>query len=151
MGKEIEETDTQTTRPNEDFTSTPLVFFAPFFTTNLTFFGEMTFVVLMAGACGDEFSAAALALTGASSVLGRLLDFWVCGDAHEAARLVGRGTLWAEEALAAVSGAEYESFGDEDKFGGEVAGCFAVGEVGAANPVRSMMKRARQKRWLTCF
>lgn len=80
----------------------------------------------MAGACGDEFSAAALALTGASSVLGRLLDFWVCGDAHEAARLVGRGTLWAEEALAAVSGAEYESFVDEDKFGGEVAGCFAV-------------------------
>ena len=88
-------------------------------------------MVLMAGACGDIFLAAALALAGTSSVLGRLLDFWVCGDAHEAARLVGRGTLWAEEALAAVSGAECESFGAEDDFGGgavldEVADCFAM-------------------------
>ena len=68
----------------------------------------------MAGACGAALLAAvaalavaalaAAALAGASSVLGRLLDFWVCGDADEAARLAWRGSVLAEEALAAGSG-----------------------------------------------
>lgn len=108
-GKENEETAVRTTQPNENFTlAAPLLFSPPFFTTdvtgNLPFFGELAFAVLMAGACGAALLAAVAALAGASSVLGRLLDFWVCGDADEAARLAWRGSVLAEEVLAAGSG-----------------------------------------------
>ena len=90
----------------------------------------MAFVVLMAGACGAAFLDAAVTLAGASSVLGRLLDFWVCGDADEATRLVLRGLFLAEAALAAEA-AEYEYFGAEDELDGgavlaEAVDCFAT-------------------------
>ena len=122
-------------QPNENFTlATPAsaFFFPPFFTTrNLTFFGETAVVVLMAGACGAAFLAAAVALAGDSSVIGRLLDFWLCGDAGEATRLVRQGTALAEAALAAGSRAEDAYFGGEDDLDGgavvaEVADCFVT-------------------------